>query len=742
MKKTCLLLDKNGNEKNSDYLFIAKVTTEKDEVVKFRIAAADLYKVFINGESVFFGPSRSPKGYCIENVFSCALDKGENLITIRLTSYGVANYYVMKKDPFLSVSFEVDGKKYDENDFFAYEFKERVRKVQRFSFQRGFVEIYEQKKDFADLCREYYESGERLSPERGTTPFILNEMVPISLLTKRVNGSVISQGNVVVDESKDVWEDRSIAQVGNNYEGYGYADLSECLTDTVCKFTYQKASPFDAFSKNRYKIYDYGRNVSGFIRLSVTVKSETKLYAVFDEILSDGSVSPVRNFCCNVIKWKLAPGKYVLESFETNTLRYLQIVCSEGEFTVDNVEMKLLENASAYNAVVKTDDKVVNEIFAAAANTLAQNSFDFVFDCPSRERAGWINDLYYSMSSASLLAGDFNAVDATILNFVLYDGTQTVPKNMIPMCYPADHIDGQFLPNCALWYIYDLIRRIDSPILIGYKDRIVAQIEGIFRYFERFENEYSLLEDVEGWVFIEWSKANDPEFTRGVNYPSNMLYYKALKAVGDRFGNKKYLEKAEKIKNAIIAQSFNGEFFEDNRIRVDGKLVRTGNISEACQYFAFFSKVATVEANEGLYKNLLNNFGVFRNTAEIYPNIDKANIITGLLMRLDLLNERGEYDTVIKETKEIFGVMAEKTKTLWEHTGEYASCNHCIASYSAAILLKSLLGIDGITGDGVALSDGFSKSINCVASFTIGGKKTEIGKENGKRTVRTSFPRQ
>ena len=39
----------------------------------------------------------------------------------------------------------------------------------------------------------------------------------------------------------------------------------------------------------------------------------------------------------------------------------------------------------------------------------------------------------------------------------------------------------------------------------------------LFDYFERFRNEDGLLEKLESWVFVEWSKAN--HFVQDVNYP-------------------------------------------------------------------------------------------------------------------------------------------------------------------------------------------------------------------------------
>ena len=50
------------------------------------------------------------------------------------------------------------------------------------------------------------------------------------------------------------------------------------------------------------------------------------------------------------------------------------------------------------------------------------------------------------------------------------------------------------------------------------RDRVLK----LFEYFQAYENSDGLLEKLPGWVFVEWSKAN--EFVQDVNYPSNMLY--------------------------------------------------------------------------------------------------------------------------------------------------------------------------------------------------------------------------
>ena len=98
-------------------------------------------------------------------------------------------------------------------------------------------------------------------------------------------------------------------------------------------------------------------------------------------------------------------------------------------------------------------DDVLSDIVASAQNTLAQNSWDFLMDCPSRERACWTNDLYYSMQSAEMFFGNDDVIKSSVVNILLDKGLKELPKGVIPMCYPSDHINGQYVPNTILWYV-------------------------------------------------------------------------------------------------------------------------------------------------------------------------------------------------------------------------------------------------------------------------------------------------
>ena len=86
--------------KNLNLLFVKEITVKNKTAINFRVAAADYYKVIVNGETVFFGPARTAKGYAVENGFSVTFERGGNVMAILLSSYGVACYSNVEQPPF------------------------------------------------------------------------------------------------------------------------------------------------------------------------------------------------------------------------------------------------------------------------------------------------------------------------------------------------------------------------------------------------------------------------------------------------------------------------------------------------------------------------------------------------------------------------------------------------------------------------------------------------------------------
>jgi alpha-L-rhamnosidase len=512
----------------------------------------------------------------------------------------------------------------------------------------------------------------------------------------------ISQGQIQRNmEPHKFWKDDTLAMIGPKLGGFDEKELEKVHSNYLQTITntnvrqldkpYQSNKPQKLLS-NSWCIIDFGQNLTGFIGAKIKTKQPLHLYITFDEILSDGNVDFTRLCCVNIINYELLPGKYEIETFEPYTLRYLKLLALDGECIIENLYLREFVCPGSGNAYFSCSDHRINDLFRAARETFRQNALDIFMDCPSRERAGWLCDSYFTARVENDLCGN-NKIEKNFLeNYLLPESFANIPEGMLPMCYPADHYDGVFIPNWALWFVIQLeeyfVRSGDQKLVTALKPKVLK----LFEYFKKFQNEDGLLEKLDSWVFVEWSKAN--EFVQDVNYPTNMLYSAALNAAGRIYSETNLNSKAAKIRAVINDQSFDGTFFVDNAQRQNGKLVVTTNRTETCQYYAFYFNIASPLTHSKLWEKLKNEFGPKRKEKDLYPDIYSSNVLNGNFLRMELLSRYGCNRQLLSELKDYFLYMADRTGTLWENIDVRASCNHGFASHVAHVLFRDILGIN------------------------------------------------
>ena len=161
-------------------------------------------------------------------------------------------------------------------------------------------------------------------------------------------------------------------------------------------------------------------------------------------------------------------------------------------------------------------------------------------------------------------------------------------------------------------------------------------IAGWRMFFKQYINEDGLLENLDAWVFVEWSRAN--YLTAGVNFPSNMLYAACLEAMSEMYDDPALGAQAQAMRETIRRLSFNGQFFVDQMLRDEsGKLYLQGDVTEVCQYYAFYCGTATKELYPELWNTLLYDFGPWRKENNKYPEVHFANAFIGNYLRLDMM---------------------------------------------------------------------------------------------------------
>ncbi len=737
----CIWLKNLSEEKNLGVAFTYDLSCRVNDQFSLRLTSAYAYKLFLGDKLIGYGPARAAHGYARIDEYDFTAEQTFLPITVEIVSYRVNGYEYLNEPPFFDCDLSVNGVlKATSADFGAFRLTDRIQKVQRYSFQRPFVEVYDMAQSRQDFYLRKRNPFPALETERVAGRTYLPRTVEKPRLDSSAAFSAIEQGRVEIDPALPLYKDRAIFNIGELLHGYPYEELSVRLSDEVSSFVYYP----DESGETRYTLYDGGKELSGFINATVRVEKACTLYFVFDEVLLENptpqggkNLNFTRLDCCNALKYTLQPGEYLLSSFEPYSLRYVKLVITQGTATIEEVSMTKVENPAHLSFSSHCEDEEINEMMDAACSTFRQNAVDLLMDCPSRERAGWINDSYFSGLTDILLSGTAPAEKNHLENLCLSPQLPQLPKGMLPMCYPADHYNGDHIPNNPLWAGLELCRRIALFPEENLKALAKDKLYGALAFFQSQENADGLLENLKGWVFIEWSRCNAKDYVAGVNYPSNMVYSELLLQVGRTYQDDSLIEKGLRLKALIAAQSFNGVFFEDNRLREDGVLTLKNHITETCQYYAFFFGIATQESHPALYRSLFT-----RTREELfqeYPDLPPSNVIYGLLMRMQLLTDYGKRDLLLQECKNIFLKMAKRTGTLWEHNGINASCNHGIASVVAVWLTYYLTGYKGLK-DGKAVFEKTFAPIDSKMEFFIKREKVVIRVQDGKRTITTNYP--
>ena len=120
----------------------------------------------------------------------------------------------------------------------------------------------------------------------------------------------------------------------------------------------------------------------------------------------------------NVIEWNLPKGTHTLWSCEPYTAKYAEILIFDGIADVRKPEMYELAFPDSLTEKFESKDETESEIYRAAVRTFRHNALDIFMDCPSRERAGWLFDSYYTAKAEYSFTGKTLTEDAFLKNYI------------------------------------------------------------------------------------------------------------------------------------------------------------------------------------------------------------------------------------------------------------------------------------------------------------------------------------
>jgi len=278
-------------------------------------------------------------------------------------------------------------------------------------------------------------------------------------------------------------------------------------------------------------VIDFGRVVSGYPRLRLEGPAGAVIDLAYSERLVDGRV-PIQRAgpvgTQNADRYVLREGPQEWERFEWAGFRYLQLTVRNppeaGPLRIRTASV----NFTSYPvqrrpppAGFECSDELLNRLWEAGAYTLQLCMHDGYEDCPSREQRQWVGDAYVEMLVDFAAFGD-PRLAAKLLRQVAQSQRA---DGMTQMATPGDAPRwGIFITDYCFSWIMTLGEYARYSGDTSLAKELFPAVARALAWFEPYLDQDGLLNDVPGWIFIDWAEVD----RRGQCTALNALYYASL----------------------------------------------------------------------------------------------------------------------------------------------------------------------------------------------------------------------
>ena len=511
---------------------------------KLFITGDDLYKVFVNAQFVGEGPAQSfPFAYNY-NCFDVTdlINKGENTIAVQLYYQGLFNIYVLSADHLCGMIAQLE-----------------------ITFADGTTQTV-----LSDKTWKYLESDAYSGfTQGGLTHF--SEDIDLNKYPKRWREFDFDDSAW----SKPLRQGKPLPMEYN---------LVPQITPTV---KHEEVYPCEIKKIEGGYWFDFGTEMTGSVYATLKGNKGDKVeFRYGEELLDDGRVRYEIRANCNYKETITLTGEEdFTEFFEYKGFRYAEILNPPADF--DPATVYVFNRNYPYPdkiATFKSSNELMNKVWEITVNTLKAGVQDTYYDCPTRERGGFVGDALLSSMPHLIITGDLRIyikylVD--LLNSSRYSPTISahVPSYNLNFCAEYSSLVPMFLEN---YYVYTGDKKFLKEML--------PVAEGVWDYFSDFLNEDGLLEAIQhiekvpknmAPILLDWPKNHRDEYDfdefghKGICTSVNMFFYGFLKTLAKLYRIVEDDEQAQemeaiytKMGQSLIEQTYDYErgLFKDTPV--------------------------------------------------------------------------------------------------------------------------------------------------------------------------------
>jgi len=528
--------------------------------------------------------------------------------------------------------------------------------------------------------------------------------------------------------------------------------------------------PVKTFKKdNKKTVYDIGRNIAGWARVTVRGKSGARVLVEYCETPSDSELVhnlPPSRFKYNIKDKDYASfydkgvnvrqqNGYILngkgeETFECHFsykgFQFIRITTEDG-VDVDKVEGIPVHTDVEIAGNFSCSNPLINQIQANSVNSLLNNYQSIATDCPHREKQGWTADNYISAEAAM-----FNFNMATFSSKWITDlaGTQSDVGGLGSVA-PSTNYDinaSTVWPAAIVFIPWNLYSFYDDMRVMGKNYQVMTRFakSSLLRQDKR---KPEIINDVLADWLAPIVPLTDTARNNTMAPPEGMTLYGTASQyliVSRLYEISKILGKPVEAQemndwDKRIAINFNHEFFNSETSIYHGD--KPAEYRQSANIIPLEYGLVEQDKKEQVLNNLIQ---------DIHAKDDHLN--TGFLGTSALMNFLPEtnpelaYQIVTQKSYPGWGYMVEQeANSMWEGWDGYDSRNHTPFCLISAYFYKYLAGIQIDKS-----SPGFKHFIinpSIVGDLTFvntwhdcmyGRIKSNWKRENGKLTMEVSIP--
>lgn len=370
-------------------------------------------------------------------------------------------------------------------------------------------------------------------------------------------------------------------------------------------------------------IIDFGRNLSGFVRLSAKGRAGTSIKIKYAETLDENGEVYTKNY------WKENYNIFTLrgEGLETwqptfmyTGFRYVEITGYPGELTENNIRSCFIHSDIKSLSHFECSSEDLNKIYSCAKASILSNRVNFPTDCPGRERRGWTADAFAVSEAESIM------FDVLKFYYKYFDDIADCQRGSgwIPVELPVTTS-----PNVdVLWPCACILIPWDLYMTYGDKDflkRYYKVMKNFLHFISAISDENHMFDEDKNVTFGDWLA--DPAASKG--FLATSYYYRCVSLFSKITQVLEVKEDAKKYEllAASIKKSFNKRFlkYENERYYYD-------NNSQSANAHALFFDLVPSELKKNVFESLVDR---------IEADGTNTNGFLGTMCLLPVLTENG-----------------------------------------------------------------------------------------------------